>query len=118
MHGKLAKDHPEWKWTMMWKSWEYLCDWLRLAGYTDPDNFGMYVYNDFHGYGVLSLGERQVRLSWQLTGDLLAKSLFPARGIQQGVQQKGALGSCYVVNRCHDGPLVAAWKHQWRLVIC
>jgi hypothetical protein len=76
MHGKLAADHPEWQWTMMWKSWEYLCDGVREAGYTDPDNFGMYVYNDFHGYGVMGLAERQVRLSWQLIGDLLAKSLF------------------------------------------
>jgi len=45
---------------MMWKSWEYLCDGVREAAYTNPDNFGMYVYNDFHGYGVLSLAERQL----------------------------------------------------------
>jgi hypothetical protein len=76
MHGKLASDHPEWKWTMMWKSWEYLCDGVREAAYTDPDNFGMYVYNDFHGYGVLSLAERQVCLSLPLTGDLLVKPLL------------------------------------------
>lgn len=60
IHGKLAKENPEWKWTMMWKSWEYMCDWVRESSYTNPDNFHMYVYNDFHGYGVLGLVERQV----------------------------------------------------------
>ena len=66
MHGKLAKENLEWKWIMMWKSWEYLCDWVRESSYTNPDYFGMYVYNDFHGYGVLGLVERQVCLPNQV----------------------------------------------------
>jgi len=48
----------------MWKSWEMVCEWKRLASYTDPDNFKMYIYNDFNGYGLQELIEN--RVSYQL----------------------------------------------------
>lgn len=60
MHLKSPSEHPEWKWTMSWKSWQLLCDWSVRARYTDPDNFEMYIYNDFHGYGMIEMVENAV----------------------------------------------------------
>ena len=60
MWRKSAAEHPEWKWTMMWKSWQLLCDYSVRAKYTMPDFFDMYIFNDFHGYGMIELAENAV----------------------------------------------------------
>jgi hypothetical protein len=49
----------------MWKGWTMLTDWMRRADYTDPDSFGMYIY-DFHWYGLIELIENLVRQSTSL----------------------------------------------------
>ena len=41
----------------MRKSWMTLCDASREASYRSPDNFGMYIYNDFEGYGLMEMVE-------------------------------------------------------------
>ena len=55
MFNKLAANHPEWPYTIMAESWRRLCDWTRRSSYCNPDLFSMYIYNDFHGYGILEL---------------------------------------------------------------
>lgn len=58
-----AVDHPEWKWVMLWKSWQLLCDYSIRTKYTNPDHFDMYIYNDFHGYGMMELAENAVSVA-------------------------------------------------------
>lgn len=45
---------------MMWESWKMFCDWRRRAKYCDPDNFGMYICNDWYGWGLQELMENLV----------------------------------------------------------
>lgn len=59
--SKPVADHPDHKWFSMWKSWTNYCDLKRLAFYTCPDAFDMYIYNDFHGYGIQELVQNTVR---------------------------------------------------------
>ncbi|KAI1871409.1 uncharacterized protein JN550_004403 [Neoarthrinium moseri] len=55
---KPASDFPDQnKWIAMWETWTVICDYRRRATYTCPDFFGMYVYNDFNGYGLQELIE-------------------------------------------------------------
>ena len=58
-----AKDHPEWKWTVLWEGFKIFTDYKRRAKYCDPDNFGMYIYNDFCGKGLMELMENMVRMN-------------------------------------------------------
>ena len=55
-----AAKHPEHTWVSMWKAWKKFCELKRHASYTDPDAFGMYIYNDFHGYGLQELVQNTV----------------------------------------------------------
>ncbi|KAK6430393.1 hypothetical protein LTR95_013449 [Oleoguttula sp. CCFEE 5521] len=57
MFKRPAADHPEWQWVMMWRSWTICCDYMRQADYRNPDLFGMYIYNDWHGWGLNELIE-------------------------------------------------------------
>ncbi|KAK4553521.1 hypothetical protein LTR86_009317 [Recurvomyces mirabilis] len=45
---KRASNHPEHKWIMMWQSYMALTDTAHRSAHSDPDLFGMYIYNDFH----------------------------------------------------------------------
>ncbi|KAK3672958.1 hypothetical protein LTR78_007068 [Recurvomyces mirabilis] len=54
---KLASNHPEHKWIMMWQTYMALTDAVDHSGHSDPDLFGMHVYNDFHWYGLAELLE-------------------------------------------------------------
>ncbi|CAJ2505323.1 Uu.00g127170.m01.CDS01 [Anthostomella pinea] len=54
---KPAADFPDNRWVCMWETWKQYADYKRRATYTDPDSFGMYIYNDFHGYGLQELIE-------------------------------------------------------------
>ena len=40
---------------MIWEAWTLLCDLKRRMDYCNPDNFGMYIYNDFHSYDIVEL---------------------------------------------------------------
>lgn len=51
---------PDHAWVSMWKSRMIASDNTRLASYRCPDNFGMYIYNHFFGYGMQELIENQV----------------------------------------------------------
>jgi hypothetical protein len=55
-----ARDHPEWKWVIMWEGYKTFTEYQRRSRYCDPDNFGMYIYNDFAGYGLQELMENLV----------------------------------------------------------
>lgn len=37
MFRKPAKEHPEWKWYMMWKAYRQFADAVRDQEYRDPD---------------------------------------------------------------------------------
>lgn len=60
MWCRAAEDYPRWKWVMLGQTWTILCDLQKQASYCDPDNFDMYVYNDFYGYALRSLIEKTV----------------------------------------------------------
>lgn len=55
-----AKDHPEHKWCIMWEGYKMFMDYRRRANYCNPDRFGMYIYNDFEGWGFQELLENFV----------------------------------------------------------
>ena len=63
MFKKSPSEHPDWKWVMMWESWKNFCEYNKRADYTHPDLFHMYIYNDFHAYGLQELIENMVSLS-------------------------------------------------------
>jgi hypothetical protein len=58
--GKLfepAANHPEWKFVMLWQARKMCREYGRRAKYCDPDMFGMYIYNDWCGWGLQELIE-------------------------------------------------------------
>ncbi|KAI5360710.1 hypothetical protein Slin15195_G086260 [Septoria linicola] len=55
---KPASEHPDHKWILMRESLELLSDNCKETMQRDPDNFGMYVYNDYFWYAVIDLIER------------------------------------------------------------
>ncbi|KAH7090730.1 hypothetical protein FB567DRAFT_626667 [Paraphoma chrysanthemicola] len=55
-----AKDHPERKWVIMWKSYKLFSEYRKRSRYCDPDNFGMHIYNDFAGHGLQELMENLI----------------------------------------------------------
>lgn len=52
-----AAENKEWKWVMLWEGWKKFCELTRTITFCDPDNFGMYIYNDWKGYGVVEAVE-------------------------------------------------------------
>ena len=60
MFDKPAKDHPDHKHIFTKATLELLSDNVKETAQRDPDNFGMYVYNDFFNYAVLDLIEELV----------------------------------------------------------
>lgn len=83
MWKKPASDHPDWKWVMMWQTWQIMCDWHRRTDYCNPDNFDMYIYNDFYGYGLQELLENLVRLEL-IDAVLVSLTIEIDRRFQQG----------------------------------
>lgn len=55
-----AKDRPDWKWVMMWGTYQNWLDYRRRTQYCLPDNFNMYIYNDFYPYGQIELIQNMV----------------------------------------------------------
>ena len=60
VHSKPASEHPEWKWVVMDETWMIMTEWHRRASYCDPDNFDMYIYNDWLAWGLNELHENLV----------------------------------------------------------
>ncbi|KAF2871327.1 hypothetical protein BDV95DRAFT_607582 [Massariosphaeria phaeospora] len=57
IYGSLASKHPDWKWVTMRAAFDKH-DFLRLKEkYCDPDFFGMYIYNDWKGWGLQEITE-------------------------------------------------------------
>jgi len=54
---KPAAEQPDYKWIAMEKTWQLFLEWDRRQSYTNPDNFEMYIYNDFYGYGLQEMIE-------------------------------------------------------------
>lgn len=59
-HDTAASTMPENKWVLMRGAWIKYATVVRERGYRSPDALGMYIYNDFEGYGILELVETQV----------------------------------------------------------
>jgi hypothetical protein len=57
-----ARDYPDRKWVMLWEGFQFFEEYRRRVNYCSPDRFGMYIYNDFEGYGYQELMENMV--SW------------------------------------------------------
>jgi hypothetical protein len=55
-----AKDHPEWKWVVLWEGFKMFADYKRRSNYCNPDMFDMYIYNDWNGWGQMELAENMV----------------------------------------------------------
>lgn len=60
IHNQPATEHKEWNWVIMWNGFKTYMDYRRRANYCDPDRFGMYIYNDWSGYGLMELMENLV----------------------------------------------------------
>ena len=60
--GTPAAEKPGYKWKMVWDAWKQICELRVQEDYCDPDNFDMYIYNDFNSYGIVALIEMQVSL--------------------------------------------------------
>lgn len=52
--------HPNHKWVMMWSAWLKTDLLGRKAAYCDPNMFGMYLYNDWHSWGMQEICENMV----------------------------------------------------------
>lgn len=63
VHAKPSSEHPEWQWVVMRQTWLIMTEWHRRTDYCKPDNFDMYIYNDFFGYGLQELQENLVSVS-------------------------------------------------------
>ncbi|KAL9092540.1 MAG: hypothetical protein Q9165_004344 [Trypethelium subeluteriae] len=57
MCNKPLKENPDWTWFTTRKAWDMRADLQDGADLRNPDNFDMYVYNDFAGYGQQELIE-------------------------------------------------------------
>ena len=62
LQGKPASEHPDWEWVVIDKTWTIVTEWHRRMDYCNPDNFDMYIYNDWYGYGLQELQENLVGL--------------------------------------------------------
>jgi hypothetical protein len=60
--AKAASVQPDHQWIIMSGGWTQVSDGWREASYRVPDNFGMYIYNDFEGYGLHEMVENFVSL--------------------------------------------------------
>ncbi|KAK4890638.1 hypothetical protein LTR27_010677 [Elasticomyces elasticus] len=58
---KPASEYPDWKQVMMKNAYSRSDDLRTKASYCDPEkNFDMYIYNDFHAYGVAEVLDSQL----------------------------------------------------------
>ncbi|KXT18473.1 hypothetical protein AC579_2240 [Pseudocercospora musae] len=58
---KSASEHPHWKWIMLRESFDLLDAAYKDTDNRDPDIFGMYIYNDYLGYGIIEILENMIR---------------------------------------------------------
>ncbi|EUC50517.1 hypothetical protein COCMIDRAFT_959 [Bipolaris oryzae ATCC 44560] len=58
--GYPPEKHPEHKWVIMWEAWHRQDLGGLKAKYCNPDNFGMYIYNDWTNWGMLEIAENMM----------------------------------------------------------
>ncbi|KXT04553.1 hypothetical protein AC578_8733 [Pseudocercospora eumusae] len=80
---KSASEHPRWKWIMLRESFDLLDAAYKDTDNRDPDTFGMYIYNDFLGYGIIEILENMLRA--------FNKELKPQKGKGYNYQQMWAV---------------------------
>lgn len=54
---KPADDYPDHRWIMTKKGFEMTLEWQTEQAKRDQDNFDMYIFNDWSGYGVVEVME-------------------------------------------------------------
>tara|TARA_R110002003_G_scaffold9_17_gene525 strand:- start:5257 stop:5598 length:342 start_codon:yes stop_codon:yes gene_type:complete len=59
--GSAPAEHKDHKWVIMVSAWKNFDGFCRGAKYCDPDNFNMYIHNDWKGYGVQEIADHAVR---------------------------------------------------------
>ena len=55
-----ASEHPDHKWVIMRKSFMILGERINESGYCVPDAYGMYIWNDWEGFGLMEIAENFV----------------------------------------------------------
>ncbi|KAF3052722.1 hypothetical protein E8E11_009669 [Didymella keratinophila] len=55
--SKMRTSTTDHKWVIMWEGYKMFMDYRRRSNYCCPDRFGMYIYNDFEGWGYQELIE-------------------------------------------------------------
>ena len=60
MCKKPADEHPEHKWIATKAGFELLMKWMDELSNRDQDNFDVYIYNDYTGYGTMEVMENMV----------------------------------------------------------
>lgn len=110
---KPAELSPEWTWVFTkdgYKSYEL---WLNEQLKRDQDEWGLYICNDFSGYGVLEVMENQVsRMLGNITTigqSMNADRALAAHEIQPRVQEEITKRHDHLANNRRNGTLL-----EWR----
>ncbi|KAK9780694.1 hypothetical protein SCAR479_01880 [Seiridium cardinale] len=91
--GKPASEFPGYKWIGMNETQRLSNEYRIQATYTDPDMFGMYIYNDFYGYGVLECIQNALMGRRQL---LAIDNEFKKKSSDRSVEQMWALSAALI----------------------
>lgn len=63
-NAKPLSEHPEWPWRVSKPARKMAAKYAQDVDKRDPDIFGMYIYNDYHGYGTVEVIENMVSMVW------------------------------------------------------
>ncbi|EON68928.1 hypothetical protein W97_08186 [Coniosporium apollinis CBS 100218] len=62
-NAKPLSEHPDWPWRVSKPARKMAAKYAQDVDKRDPDIFGMYIYNDYHGYGTAEVIENML-LAW------------------------------------------------------
>ncbi|KAK6063572.1 hypothetical protein SCUP515_12328 [Seiridium cupressi] len=91
--GKPESEFPGYKWIGMNETQRLSNEYRIHATYTNPDMFGMYIYNDFYGYGVLECIQNALMGRRQL---LAIDNEFKKKSSDRSVEQMWALSAALI----------------------
>ncbi|SMR44509.1 unnamed protein product [Zymoseptoria tritici ST99CH_3D1] len=94
VHGEPLSDHPNCKWMMLKECFDLLDDLATDADRRCPDQFGMYVHNDFYGYGMMEVLENMLRA--------FDNEIKPLSGKKANLQQMWAILTVLAMFLCRD----------------
>ncbi|KAF1963018.1 hypothetical protein CC80DRAFT_588495 [Byssothecium circinans] len=106
-----ASEHPEWEWVMMADAWDKFDLWRRRAKYCDPDNFNMYIYNDWKGYGlqeIIECGLAEFDKGFRKKGEKGRDEMWAAISALGLWLKDGDDGDMMMFINCEDGPTTGA----------